>query len=110
MRSRRISKQSLASLIGTIMAWACMLPVIVPASYGPWPVMGSRSMACYCSDCHSDAPDGFEPGQGDPFSKLPPRGPMSTRMRNRRITKRILASGRGYNDDVWLLGPISDDG
>ncbi|GBN82150.1 hypothetical protein AVEN_65092-1 [Araneus ventricosus] len=31
-------------------------------------------------------------------------------MRSRRISKRVLTPGCGYNDDGVLLGPIIDDG
>ncbi|GBM21995.1 hypothetical protein AVEN_263844-1 [Araneus ventricosus] len=48
MTSLRISKRSLASLMDTIMACSCPLPVIVSDSYervGPWLVMAVRTPA-----------------------------------------------------------------
>ncbi|GBL73206.1 hypothetical protein AVEN_159270-1 [Araneus ventricosus] len=47
MRSSRISKRSLSSLLGTIMAWACLLPMIVPASYGK----GRLEEGCHNNPC-----------------------------------------------------------
>ncbi|GBM93247.1 hypothetical protein AVEN_107322-1 [Araneus ventricosus] len=69
MRSRRISKRGFASLVATIMAWACPLPVIVRASYGSVRAMDGDG---YCDSnlstrayCRLDAPGGFTPGRGD---------------------------------------------
>ncbi|GBL79083.1 hypothetical protein AVEN_49022-1 [Araneus ventricosus] len=62
MRSHRISKRGLSSLVSTIIVGAFFLPVIVCASYAR-----DRAMADdgYCSDRHSDAQNGFAPGRGD---------------------------------------------
>ncbi|GBM41093.1 hypothetical protein AVEN_28864-1 [Araneus ventricosus] len=63
MRSRRISQRGLASLVGTIIAWVCLLPVTVRASFGS---LGFRNQHSSCrSNRYSDIPDGFVSGQRD---------------------------------------------
>ncbi|GBM40114.1 hypothetical protein AVEN_208694-1 [Araneus ventricosus] len=67
MRSRRIIKRGLASLVGTIMVG--LLPVQARASYGRGRAVAGDShldsRPQHSSYCHSDAPDGFEPGRCD---------------------------------------------
>ncbi|GBM37949.1 hypothetical protein AVEN_46253-1 [Araneus ventricosus] len=63
----RISKWCLATLMGTIMFWACPLPVILRASYGRGrTVAGDGHYGFYLSiGVIADAPDCFAVSRGD---------------------------------------------
>ncbi|GBO19906.1 hypothetical protein AVEN_154862-1 [Araneus ventricosus] len=64
LRSRWISNRGLASLVGTIMAWDCPLPVTVCASFGRDRAMAIKTPASTCSDRHADARTENAPDRG----------------------------------------------